>query len=337
MIIFRSMKTLTIQQAARRLGMCPKTLSTVWVRRGIIKPMAGTTGQGRAMLFDSDTVQAFQNNADLAEFLALCRWGGMCGKGDTLQRAALYFGKWTDPLGRPVFRPWWKEFAFCEVYDAPRKAGGRLLYRHPHGWGVVPPLIQSWAIKACGVLSRREVECLCAIFIAAAVKPPPGYNETTFHAESDWVAIVAKRNSLSGTDLEAFDIDCQGLGLREVGVGDRFEGPLRRFCKQWFPEEKHKGMFRRLCAWVAMQQRRTKVSRRFPGAAAVGRVMHLQRAQAAQLVLRTLRKLHAAGVPNGILEPVAPSPPPDEDEDDYFAVVTDQVSRRGVALNTQND
>jgi hypothetical protein len=180
------------------------------------------------------------------------------------------------------------------------------------------------------------VECLCAIFISAAVKPLPVYNETSFHAEWDWVAIVAKRNSLSGTALEAFDIDFQGLGLRETGVWDKDTGPLRKFCRRWFPSEEHAGMFRRLCAWVKMQQKQCHVSRRFTGAAGVGRIMELRRAQASQLVKRTLRKLHTAGLPNGIYASPAPSLL-EEDEADIFDFTADRVARRGVARYTQSD
>lgn len=325
------MKTLNVKQAAARLGMCEKTLSTVWVRRGILQPIPGTAGQGRTMLFDSAAVQAFKENADLVEFVALCRWGWTTGKGSDLSRAAAYFGDWRDHARRPVFRAWWQEFAFRSVYDN----GGRLLYRHPHGWDLVPPGLHAWAVQACRVLSRRETECLAAVFIAASVKPPPAYNEAAFHAEWDWVKIVGKRNSLAGVDFQKYDNELQGLGLREVGIWDRETGPLRRFCKRWFPEEP--GMFRRLCAWVKMHQKTDTISRRFPGAAAVGRVMQIQRAQAGQLVKRTLRKLHAAGVPNGIYEPPAPVTPSDKDEDDYFTLTADRAARRGIARHTISD
>lgn len=328
------MKPLTVKEVARCLGMCPKTLQTVWVRRGILQPIPGTVGQGRTMLFDPAAVESFRVNSDLVEFLALCRWGWMTGKGNDLKKAASFFGEWFDSAGRPVFRPWWRGFSFRSVYDKPRKDGGRLLYRHPHGWDLVPPSIQAWAGQACRLLSRREVECLAALFIAAAVQPPPVYNEASFHSEWDWVAIVAKRNSLKGADLESYDVALQGLGLREAGIWDRETGPLRQFCKRWFPEEP--GMFRRLCAWVKMQQKRDSVSRRFPGAAAVGRVMQLRRAQAGQLIKRTLPKLHAAGVPNGIYEPPAPvdDAPDNDEENDPFAIASAIAARRGSAKYT---
>jgi len=295
---------MTVKQVARSLGICPKTLSTVWVRRGVLTPLLSTVGQGRAMLFDPDRVQAFKDNADLAEFLALCRWGWQCGKLDN--RPAGYFGEWKRRNGQRVFKSWEDFFGFRVFANGERR---------PHGWQAMPDEVTNWARAAAITLTRREVEYLCAIFLAS-IKPDNQYNDASFYAAAkDLPLIVKKLQSLeNGNTLFGQFI----IYLKEAGSGSALElkyamglsippsqestaimagaSELRKFFIECFPEDEAASMFRRLCAHSRMDEARQKKAGGFPSFAIVGRLMNIQRAQAGQLGKGALKKLHRAGL-----------------------------------------
>ena len=258
------------------------------------------------MLFDPDTVQAFKENADLAEFLALCRWGWQCGKLDN--RPAGYFGKWMRN-GKRVFKTWDEFFGFlCRV-----KLDGQLIERHPHGWPPVRGEVTRWAIAAAGALSRREVEYLCAVFLAS-INPDSQYNDASWYAVAkDFPAIVEKMHS---DDIQYTMADLYFTAMKEAQTGDAAElayllgirsenqkldtsdrKALRNYFMKWFPNDSERAaMFRHICAHSQMDEKRQKNIGKFPSFALVGKTMRIQRAQAGQLGKRAFKKLHRAGL-----------------------------------------
>lgn len=278
-------KHLSLAETAAVLSRTEKTVRAL-VRRGELKPLPRNGGQGVAYRFAPEEVEAYKRNGNGGELLARFLGGFVMGRiGPSMRHPA------TWPGGLPQLPP--GTVTESKTFDASGQVVRRVSLAHDE--------YLSWGRKVARVLSRREVDYLCAVLVAAA---QPERKLDADRVAAHWL-FYGRLNAA----LSTLPADQQDYAFRAfVGARDAADfGDMRRTFKTYFPAAHFpEGPMRAVIADARRLLAARKRRDQFPSRAEVGRVLGLKRDRAAQLHRAAFAKLRTVGLLHPLVAAFAP-------------------------------